>query len=210
MLYRDPETSLLLKAMIDLMNEIDPKQSYDSDQVTELLKQRGPWDQRKADTKERSINSYYSQCTDVFIRVAPNKYCLKLDFVRPVSQIELVDNGSDIPPRVLINVYRVLRDTEIARRLKGLYGNRCQMCGERIQLPDGFYSEAHHIKPLGRPHNGPDVAENILVLCPNHHVVCDHGTLHLTVQDFKIAPQHHIAQEFIDYHNQLIYIEPAN
>ncbi|MBT6251913.1 MAG: hypothetical protein HOI84_01280, partial [Flavobacteriaceae bacterium] len=26
-----------------------------------------------------------------------------------------------------------------------------------------------HIKPLGRPHSGPDVKENLLCLCPNHH-----------------------------------------
>jgi predicted restriction endonuclease len=68
----------------------------------------------------------------------------------------------------------------LARQLKLLYENRCQICGESITLPNGTrYSEAHHVRPLGRPHHGPDVAGNILVLCPNHHVMLDYGVIAL-------------------------------
>ena len=49
------------------------------------------------------------------------------------------------------------------------------MCGARIETPAGPYAEAAHITPLGAPHHGPDTAENILCLCPNHHVLFDHG-----------------------------------
>lgn len=37
------------------------------------------------------------------------------------------------------------------------------------------YAEAAHIRALGSPHNGPDVIENVLCLCPNHHVLFDNG-----------------------------------
>jgi hypothetical protein len=47
-----------------------------------------------------------------------------------------------------------------------LYDFTCQICGTRLATPAGAYAEICHIKPLGRPHNGPDVPENILCLCP--------------------------------------------
>jgi predicted restriction endonuclease len=61
-----------------------------------------------------------------------------------------------------------------------LHEYRCQICGKRIALPDGgFYAEAHHIRPLGSPHNGPDHVGNILCVCPNHHVALDYLCLRL-------------------------------
>jgi predicted restriction endonuclease len=42
------------------------------------------------------------------------------------------------------------------------------VCGETIPLADGLrYAEAHHIQPFGAPHNGPDISENVICLCPN-------------------------------------------
>jgi predicted restriction endonuclease len=35
------------------------------------------------------------------------------------------------------------------------------------------------IKPLGNPHDGPDKASNMLVLCPNHHLQFDRGVLRI-------------------------------
>jgi putative restriction endonuclease len=29
------------------------------------------------------------------------------------------------------------------------------------------------VRGLGRPHNGPDTPDNVLCLCPNHHVLFD-------------------------------------
>jgi hypothetical protein len=49
------------------------------------------------------------------------------------------------------------------------------MCGTRLEGLAGPYAEAAHIRPLGAPHHGPDTPENILCLCPNHHVLLDHG-----------------------------------
>jgi putative restriction endonuclease len=44
-------------------------------------------------------------------------------------------------------------------------------------LPGGTYSEAAHIRALGKPHLGPDTVDNILCLCPNHHVLFDRGSI---------------------------------
>ena len=71
----------------------------------------------------------------------------------------------DPPARVVATTYRILRDTAAARRLKADHDDRCQICGATIELPDGArYSVAHHIRPLGRPHDGPDIRENMVVL----------------------------------------------
>ena len=81
-----------------------------------------------------------------------------------------------------------------------------QLCGFTIALPDGSrYAEAHHIQPLGAPHHGPDVAGNIIVVCPNHHAMCDYGTIALDLADLKSHPDHHIDARFIDYHNSTIH-----
>jgi hypothetical protein len=106
------------------------------------------------------------------------------------------------PARVLAKSYRVLRDTALTKRLKALHHDRCQICGLRIELPNGhMYSEAHHIQPLSDPHNGPDVAQNILVLCPNHHAMCDYGAIHLDLGQLRLHPSHQVGRRYIDYHN---------
>lgn len=73
-------------------------------------------------------------------------------------------------------VSRRIRDSALSRRVKTMYRNRCQICGIAIPgLGSRFYSEGAHVKPLGRPHLGPDSLDNILCLCPNHHVQLDIG-----------------------------------
>jgi predicted restriction endonuclease len=107
--------------------------------------------------------------------------------------------------RAVTTTYRILRDTALARRIKKLYGNPCQICGEVLRLADDeSYSEAHHVQPLGSPHDGPDTAENILVLCPNHHALCDLGALKLSTEEIRSVAGHRVGEEYIEYHNQTI------
>lgn len=108
--------------------------------------------------------------------------------------------------RVEATIHRIVRDTALARRLKQLHANRCQICGESIGLHDGgTYSESHHIRPLGSPHDGPDIAENIVILCPNHHAQCDLGAIVLELEKLEVVPGHNIGSEFVDYHNENIF-----
>jgi len=72
-------------------------------------------------------------------------------------------------------ILRLVRDTKISRDIKRLYKFKCQVCGIAIKAKNGLYAEGAHIKPLGNPHNGDDNTDNLLCLCPNHHVMFDKG-----------------------------------
>ena len=124
---------------------------------------------------------------------------------------DITQQGNEAPKKVLQSTYRVLRDTLLARELKLLHKHQCQICGKHIELSDGKrYSEAHHIMPLGSPHNGPDVAENILVLCPNHHVMLDYGAIELDLGSLRTAPGHVVGSKYVEYHNNAIVPKAAN
>jgi putative restriction endonuclease len=107
-------------------------------------------------------------------------------------------------------VLRIVRDTEVARGVKRKHQHLCQVCGSRIDTPAGPYAEAAHIRPLGRPHNGPDIAENILCLCPNHHVMFDSGTFGVAddltllrlVGTLRTSPGHTIGLAYLQYHRE--------
>jgi hypothetical protein len=123
-----------------------------------------------------------------------------IDLSAPEAQYE-----EDQPRRRLTETYRILRDTALARTLKEIHDDRCQICGETLELRDGTrYSEAHHIKPLGRPHYGPDTEGNILVLCPNHHALCDLQAIELEIRGLRLHRDHKVEERFIDYHNGLL------
>lgn len=111
----------------------------------------------------------------------------------------------DLPGRNAVQTYRILRDTALARWLKHLYSFECQICRTTIDIPGGGrYAEVHHIRPLGTPHNGTDVLGNMLVLCPNHHAMCDLGTIELKLHDLHLLPGHQPSPENLQYHNEAI------
>lgn len=111
-----------------------------------------------------------------------------------------------LPPRQEVKIWRVIRDTVTARRLKALHQNRCQICGEGLTGANGWsYSEAHHIRPLGEQHGGPDEAANIIVLCPNHHALCDYGAIPIVAENLIAHPEHAIRRDYTEYHNTAIY-----
>lgn len=106
--------------------------------------------------------------------------------------------------RVPTSILRVIRDTSLSASLKQLHANTCQLCRTRLPLSGShFYSEAHHIQPLGSPHDGPDIAENMIVLCPNCHTRCDYCAFRFEPESIHTVAGHHIERRFIDYHNAL-------
>jgi putative restriction endonuclease len=72
-------------------------------------------------------------------------------------------------------VQRIVRNTAVTEWVKELYDFTCQVCDTRLETPAGPYAEGAHVRPMGRPHNGPDSVSNVLCLCPNHHVLFDRG-----------------------------------
>jgi len=110
--------------------------------------------------------------------------------------------------RVVYHSSRVVRDYVKAQNVKKWHKYKCQVCGITIQTRAGLYAEACHIKPLGTPHNGPDTENNILCLCPNHHVMFDNGTFSITNDltligiegQLTTVKSHIIDKRFIKYH----------
>lgn len=116
-------------------------------------------------------------------------------------------------PRYEATVSRLIRDTHLTRYVKDLHGYRCQVCGERLATPAGFYAEAAHIRPLGAPHYGPDALDNVLCLCPNHHALFDFGSFSIAA-DFsllglpgrlRLQAAHQPDETHLAYHRQHIY-----
>ena len=107
------------------------------------------------------------------------------------------------PERTPTTVHRIARDVGIVGELKRLYGYRCQICGTRLELCSGFYCEAHHLKPLGAPHNEPDTKANIVLVCPNHHVLFDYGAMRIDIESLHVN-QHLLINDFVNYHNRNI------
>ena len=131
--------------------------------------------------------------------------------------IENRSAGRDGPVERRTRVTRqIYRDNALSRFLKYLYQSQCQICNFSFPLPKGgVYVECHHIRPLGNPHQGPDIETNMLVLCPNHHAMMDYGTIAihpeaLTVEDIRHKVSEHghplnmrkhtLAKEFLEYH----------
>jgi hypothetical protein len=109
------------------------------------------------------------------------------------------------PPRVEVTVSRIVRDTAVTLRVKEAHAHRCQLCGERIALPDGrYYAEAHHIRPLGGIHEGHDVAENVLCVCPTHHAELDFGIWDIALGKLRTADGHEVGEEYVRYQNEVI------
>lgn len=82
--------------------------------------------------------------------------------------------GEELPAlRKSASVTRLVRNSAVARSVKKLYADTCQMCGLQLRTAAGTYSEAAHIRPLGIPHRGPDSLSNLLCLCPNCHTQFD-------------------------------------
>ncbi len=138
------------EAMLSLANILHDEQNYS--EVKELL--RNMFSTSKAQHEEEVNQS------------------LEDDDI-PLVPFSLIPNKRQ---QTLTN--RIVRDTTLVRELKGMYDDICQICGVRILIgPDKYYSEVHHIRPLGVKHNGPDAITNAIVLCPNHHTAFDYGCI---------------------------------
>jgi predicted HNH restriction endonuclease len=119
-----------------------------------------------------------------------------------------ISGGTSTPGKLLTQTYRIIRDTKLCREVKKLHNYECQICGFSINLPEeGRYAEAHHIIPLGAPHHGADKAENIIVVCPNHHAMLDYGVIKLEFPLILTRGKHQLCTESVAYHNAKIYGE---
>ena len=132
------------------------------------------------------------------------RYLLRKDRSEPMT----ADDG--MTTRMAATIQRIVRNTAMSQLVKVLHKHHCQVCGIRLETRIGPYAEAAHIRPLGMPHDGPDLEENILCLCPNHHVLFDRGVI--TISDdlalveidgtLRLAPGHKISLDHLAYHRE--------
>lgn len=135
----------------------------------------------------------------------------KIDFKIPIGNLS--------PERENSMVSRVARTSGPVDYLKNLYSNVCQICSTAVDIGhDRYYSEVHHIQPLGK-HLGPDILENMIVVCPNHHAMFDRGALTINVtkktiqhsnpkhplNGKRLLLKHDIGHKYIEYHNRYIF-----
>jgi putative restriction endonuclease len=119
--------------------------------------------------------------------------------------------GSTTPQRVTLTIQRIIRNSKLGRKIKKLYNSKCQVCNLQITTEAGLYAEAAHIKPVGTPHNGPDMIENLLCLCPNHHLMFDRGVFYISADmnlngikgKLNVHAKHIISKDYLDYHRRM-------
>lgn len=124
--------------------------------------------------------------------------------------------------RAYAQAQRQVRNRQHAEWVKGLYENRCAICGNALAIDSTgkTYSEAGHVKPIGDPFRGPDHLKNILPFCPNHHKAFDRGGVWIHPNQgvpivrsatddtgfdgrkLELLAEHGFAVEFVEWHAQ--------
>lgn len=105
-------------------------------------------------------------------------------------------------PRIPVVVDRIIRDGPLASALKSLHEHKCQRCGIQIVLPGNRqYADAHHIRPLGSPHDGPDENANLMCVCPNCHVLLDYAAVPIDLSILNSVSGHDIDPAHVEHHN---------
>jgi putative restriction endonuclease len=165
------------------------------------------------------VDAYWHERGRSGFRIWRYRLVKEQEALAPEPSPEPPESTATPVPRTLVTVQREIRSTSTVQTVKQLHNHRCQVCGQQIMTPAGPYAEGAHIRPLGRPHDGPDVPENILCLCPNDHVRFDYGAL-LILDDLRItdgsgntqgtlmvAPGHAISRAHLAYHRDLFKVD---
>ena len=115
-------------------------------------------------------------------------------------------------------IQRIVRSSAAGEWVKRIYAYACQVCGARMLVHGGIYAEVMHIRPLGAPHSGTDTSDNILCLCPNHHVslslgaqivLPDHTICDMPgktpVSRLRVSTKHDVAKSNLAYRAALLW-----
>jgi putative restriction endonuclease len=131
----------------------------------------------------------------------------------PQPATHIGPEGNLAPAKSTVYTTRVIRNSAVVNHVKELYQHRCQISGVVLETPFGRYAEGCHIKPVGSPHDGPDVVGNVLCLSPNMHVLFDKGAIAIA-DDLTLLgiggklerhPDHQLSMDYISYHREHIY-----
>jgi hypothetical protein len=73
----------LLKAIVDLINELNPEDCWTSTYLTKILKQRGQWKPGTAKTPERTVHMYLTENPEIFSPTIEAQYFLNEAYRKP-------------------------------------------------------------------------------------------------------------------------------
>jgi len=117
------------------------------------------------------------------------------------------------PSRAEVKVNKLNRNISLREKIKQIYDYQCQVCNVLLEKPDGAIAVGAHIQGLGRPHNGPDVIENMMCLCPNHHAQFDAFSFYIEPSSLEVvgldgfentkikkSNRHKLDIKFLEYH----------
>jgi len=151
------------------------------------------------------LEDYYPRKGEHGFRIWTYKLVKELNTNLPPSR-----DAESPAPRKKQTTNQIQRSQIIPQKLKEDYDYRCQVCDIKLQAHDIPYAVGAHIKGLGSPHDGPDVKENMLILCPNDHYLFDAYAFSIS-DDFSligisgnltVKRNHSIDLEYIKYHRE--------
>lgn len=104
------------------------------------------------------------------------------------SGIQILEQkAANADPKTKERISKYIERGPVGEQVKALRGHKCQVCEAMDRDPVSFrrkdgspYSEAHHVVPVAMLVSGSLRAENIMVLCPNHHRQAHYG-------DFEVS-----------------------
>ena len=140
-------------------------------------------------------------------RLLYNKYSNEKEINKSIT----LDYKDRETSRKATTILRIVRESKIAHQIKELYDYKCQVCNTSLKVKSGYYAEGAHIRSLGSPHNGKDNIDNLLCLCPNHHVLFDRGSFAISNEmqligheegKLFVLPDHKINKENLEYHRK--------
>ncbi|WP_174734465.1 HNH endonuclease [Mesobacillus harenae] len=85
----------------------------------------------------------------------------------------------------LLQSIRYNRSENLSELLKEHYQHTCQICQDKMEIAPGqFYTETHHLHPVSA--KGPDISENMLVVCRKCHKWLDYGSMYIEPGTLKV------------------------
>ena len=186
-------------------------QAYDFDLIAAKLDKH--LSDESLNNKYSPINKNKKRCQGYIYPLTEEAAKLLFELIN--FQLEFLDEENTLectqekhPGRREVTINRIIRDNKITRDVKRIYGGICQVCQIPLVTSNGNYSEGAHIIPLGSPYHGSDSIDNVLCLCPNHHVLFDNFSFSVATNGdliglkgkMKITKQHKVSSDALKWH----------
>lgn len=184
------------------IDDIDELQYCDDDQVFEDIRCIGTayWNQKSGwpYTNKDESTEHLGYNGRVIHKIANEK-----EMVLP----NIVTESHETEERV--------RNRVISDELKEKYNHCCQICGGNTEItPNEYLTNTHHLHSFAD--NGPDIKENMVVVCINCHAILDAGGMYIDPDTFhvyhfdnnnqlfgrKITLKHDIKKQYLLYQKE--------